>query len=138
MNTNKNIVASFLDKYGEERKIHHTRHGLKVLRRNSTLVLSINPIIGQMVGKKIKALRLKNDLTLESLCKKAGLASSTPKSRMWEIEKGVRGEGLRFGTLFALAIALGVEAGDLLPTTEEVIAETGIKIKTESILIKEE
>jgi len=130
MNSNKNVVAEFTDKYGDKRQIHHTRHGLKVKNKKTTPILMLNPVIGRLVGEKIREKRKERGMTLEELCVKAGISSSTPKSRMWEIEKGVRGEGLRFGTLYVLAIALDVEVDELLPTKEEVMDMAGLKFNT--------
>lgn len=134
MNSNKNIVAEYKDKFGDKRRIHQTRHGLKVKREKSTVVLTLNPVVAKLTGQKIKKMREESGLTLAELCLSAGLSSATPKSRMWEIENNVRGEGLRFGTLFAIAIALQVEASDLLPTTKEVLAEADIKSVTNTAL----
>jgi len=136
MNSNNNVVAVFKDKYGEERRIHNTRSGLKVERKNSTLSLHLNKIAGVLVGQKIKALRLQKGLTLEELCMKSGIVSATPKSRMWEIENSLRKEGIRLGTLFALSISLGVEPHELLPTTREVMEHADIKVQNVSILRK--
>jgi transcriptional regulator with XRE-family HTH domain len=79
-------------------------------------------------------LRLAQGLTLEELCLRAGLVSATPKSRMWEIENGTRKEGLRFGTLFALAHALGVEASDLLPSVAEALCLADISEQSRTSL----
>jgi hypothetical protein len=40
---------------------------------------------------------------------------------MWEIETGSRHTGVRFGTLYALAIALQVPVTNLIPTVDEVL-----------------
>jgi len=43
-----------------------------------------------------------------------------PKEYMWSIENAVRDNGVRIGTLFAIARALGCEVGDLLPNVSDV------------------
>ena len=130
MNSNGEVRAQFVDRYGEEREIHATRQGLTVKRRRSTVVLTLNPVVSVLVGRLITAERQRQGLTLAQLSIRAGIVSPTPKSRMWEIEKGVRREGVRFGTLYAVAAALGVEPTTLLPTTKEVFEEAGIEVTT--------
>lgn len=115
-----NEVATYTDRYGDERTIHRTRHGLKVKRQGQTPILALNPAVAELVGARIRELRLERGWTLEELATRCGITSGHPKSRMWAIENSGRGEGIRFGTLYTLAIALGVEATDLLPTVEQV------------------
>ena len=113
--SNKDLVAHFTDRYGTERIVHHTRHGLMVKRATVTVALALNQPISLYIGQRIKEERLAAGLTLEELCLRAGLAAAVPKARMWEIENSIRQQGLRMGTLYALAAALGVEATSLLP-----------------------
>lgn len=125
MNSNNGIVAEFENRFGEKRVIHQTRHGLKVKRQGSTVVHKLNRTAAPLVGQRIKAARLAAGLTLAELCEKAGLASATPKSRMWEIENNVRKEGMRLGTLYAIAAALDVSICTLMPRVEEVLDACG-------------
>lgn len=111
---------TFTDKYGDARAIHRTRHGLQVKRTNLTPVIKLNQAMAALVGDRIRALRIERGYGLAELCERAGIVSATPKSRMWELENAVRKEGMRLGTLYALAIALDVEVCELLPTTDEV------------------
>jgi hypothetical protein len=53
---------------------------------------------------------------------------------MWEIENGVRKEGVRFGTLYAIAIALDVEVSDLIPTRAEVVELAPVEVVVEPTL----
>lgn len=122
MNTNKGVVATFTDRYGTERKVHATRHGLTVKREAQTVALKLNQQIAGMIGTNIREARIARGWSLEELCIKAGLASATPKNRMWEIENSIRKEGIRLGTLYALAAALDVEPASLLPSLETVMA----------------
>ena len=126
-NTNAKIVAEYTDRYGDTRKIHQTRHGLKVKRENTTVALQLNQLIGIGIGQNIKRTREQRGMTLEQLCVKAGLASATPKSRMWEIENSIRKEGIRLGTLYAIAFALGVEPQELLPSLSEMLIQSEVK-----------
>lgn len=113
-------LATFVDKYGEERTIHKTRHGLRVKRENVTPILALNPVVAGLIGERVRALRIERGWELAELAHRIGVRGGHPKNRMWEIERGTRGEGIRLGTLYALAIALGVEVTDLMPTVDEV------------------
>lgn len=89
-------------------------------RTNATPILEINPVVGVMVGKRIREIRQERGLTMKELAERCGMASGHPKARMYEIEVGARREGLRFGTLYVIAMALGVEVCDLMPSVREV------------------
>lgn len=119
-------IATYTDRFGDERVIHKTRHGLKVKRTHVTPILAINPVVGQMVGAKVREIRIKQGLTMQELAERCGMTAGHPKQRMYEIEVGTRQEGLRFGTLYALAMALGVEVSDLMPSVSEVTDAAGV------------
>ena len=119
------VVVDFTDKYGDKRTIHKTRHGLKLKRQRQTNALILNPIIGQLMGQRIRKARLSRGMTMAELCHRAGISSATPKSRIYEIEVGQRREAIRFGTLFAIAIALDVTPASLMPSVREVLAALG-------------
>ncbi len=135
MHTNKGVRATFTDRFGETREIHHTRHGLTVKRQNSTVALQLNQVVAAGIGDRIRAERERQGLTLAELCIKAGLVSTTPKSRMWEIENSVRKEGVRLGTLYAIAVALGVTPMCLLPSIEEVLERASVGTATVKMLV---
>jgi hypothetical protein len=125
MTTPKEIP--FTDSYGDERVIRkRVSGGFSVKRDAVTPILAINREVSCLVGKRIHALRVERGLTLVELATRIGAGTGNPKQRMWQIENpGVRetGEtygGMRLGTLYALAIALGVEVIDLLPAVSEV------------------
>jgi DNA-binding Xre family transcriptional regulator len=120
-------VAEFQDKYGDTKTIHKTRHGLKVKRDNLTPILQMNQAIAGMFGERIKKLREERGYTLEELAHRIGIRSGHPKNRMWEIENTVRREGVRMGTLYAIAMALEVEVSELLPSVSEVAEEAGVR-----------
>ena len=130
MRSHKDLELKFTDKFGEERTVHHTHNGFRLKNRESTVVLHLNPIVGSLVGQRIKQERERQKLTLANLCIKSGLVSVLPKSRMWEIENNVRVQGIRFGTLYAIAMALSVEARELLPSNAEVKEHSGLSIKS--------
>lgn len=111
----------FEDKFGDIRTIHHNQSPngpLRVKRLRVTPVLALNQHVGVAVGKRVHDLRVKRGLTLLELAERAGLLGG--KARMWEIENSLRVQGVRLGTLFALAMALGVEVSALLPSVAEV------------------
>ncbi len=112
MNTNKEIVATFEDRYGEKRHIHNTRHGLTLKRRQDTACQILSKMISGYVGERVKALRLKKEMTRQELCTRAGIShSGNGKERIYAIENNSRSCGVRFGTVYQLAIALecGIE-----------------------------
>lgn len=125
------IVASFIDKYGETRHLRQSgKRRIQVAKNTDTVSHKMNRVAASMIGSRIKECRLAAGLTLEELCVRAGLVSATPKSRMWEIENAIRQEGMRMGTLFALAHALNCEVGDLLPTVSAVSEMAGVSVET--------
>ena len=127
MSLTQGVVASFEDKYGETRKIHKTRHGLALKRQTDTVIFRFTRPIGLLIGARIRARREALGLSLAGLCLRAGMSSTTPKSRMWEIENATRNDGIRFATLYAIAIALECQPFDLMPTTQEVLELSGIR-----------
>lgn len=132
--TEETELASFENRYGEKKIIHITRSGLRVKNNRSTVVIELNRKIAVMMGVNIKKRRLELGLTLEDVCIKAGLSSTTPKSRIWEIENSQAKQGLRFGTLYALSIALETTPEKLMPTLEDVLDGAGIISVSETTL----
>jgi len=122
MNVTGGIVATYTDRYGDERKIHRSKNGrLAVKNESSTVALTLNRTVGKLIGGRIRDRRIAAGLTLEELCVRSGLVSVSPKSRMWEIENSIRSEGVRLGTLYAIATALECEVAELMPPLEEVL-----------------
>lgn len=136
MNTNANIVATFTDRFGDERKIHATRHGMTVKRRADTHCQVLGKAISGYVGERIRAIRQRKEMTLEELGLRAGLTTgSNLKQRVFELEHN-RGGGMRLGTIYQMAIALDVEITELMPSTEIVKQMTGAKLENASILAR--
>lgn len=128
-------TAVFVDAAGDERvlvKRKGPRTHWQVQNKRTTPALALNRAVAKLIGLRIRQLRLDQGLTLASLCERAGLVSANPKARMREIEVGERREGMRLGTLYALAAALGVSPGSLLPKTEAVLAEAGVTMETQT------
>lgn len=133
-NRDSKPLAKFTNRYGEEKIVHLTQSGLRVKNNSSTVVLTLNTKVAELMAARIKARRLKLGLTLEEVCTRAGISTTTPKSRMWEIENNTAKQGLRFGTLYALAIALECKPSDLMPSVDEVRAGASIETVTETTL----
>ena len=123
------IVAEFVDKFGTTRQLRRIGQRRIALAKNTdTVSHKLNRVAAKMIGAKIRDKRLAAGLTLEELCTRAGLVAAIPKSRMWEIENSIRREGVRTGTLFALAKALNCEVVDFIPTVAEVCELAGVAI----------
>lgn len=128
--TKGTVVAEFVDKYGDTRKIRQIgRKRVSIEKKSDTVSHHLNRAAASLIAQNIKAARIRAGLTLEEACLRAGLKSDNPKERMWDIENAHRKEGLRFGTLYAIALALNCEAASLLPTTEEVRALAGASVE---------
>jgi hypothetical protein len=61
------------------------------------------------------------------LAVRCGMVNGHPKNRMYEIEAGQRRQGVRLGTLYAIAAALNVEATSFLPPVSDVLAKADVK-----------
>jgi transcriptional regulator with XRE-family HTH domain len=73
------------------------------------------------IGKRLKTLREKRNLTLRALAAKAGV----PQSTLSMVENGTRpGAGLRLGTVKRLCWALGVGIGELAGSIDEEMRPT--------------
>lgn len=134
MKSNRNIEATYVDRYGDTRTVHYSKGRLSVKQETKTVFLSLCQPIARKIGNKIKERRLQQGLTLEQLCIRAGIASSTPKSRMYEIENASRGQGIKLGTIYALARALSCQPQDLMPSLEEALEDGDIVEETTPIL----
>jgi transcriptional regulator with XRE-family HTH domain len=74
--------------------------------------------VGPLVGERVAKLRKARGWTRPELATFAGITGH--QQRIYEIERAKRKHGLRMGTLYALALALGVEPCDLLPKARDV------------------
>lgn len=123
----KNPVATFVDEYGEEQIIHRPKgRRLSVFRGMNTPALKLNRAIAVLSGKLIKKRRVELGLSQKQLCQRAGLANVNPKQYIWAIENATRTNGIRQGTLFALAYALECDPCDLLPTIKDAMKEAEV------------
>ncbi len=139
----ENIVSrgftqvEFVDQYGDKRTIYRqSGDALRIKKKSDTVSHILNRAAAELTGDNIRARRIAAGLTLDGLLQKAGLAAGPGqgKARMWEIETasrtrngtGRQAQGVRFGTLYAIAIALECEVADLLPSAKEVADKAGV------------
>ena len=126
-------VAEFVDDYGERRVIHRnkkTSKTLSVFREATTPTLRMNRAVAVLLGQNIRTRRLALNLSPRDLCERAGLIDQNPKQRVHAMESAARREGIRLGTLYALAHALECLPGDLLPPMADVLELAGAERKT--------
>lgn len=125
MNRKPRIIAEFIDEYEEKRVVHRNRHGqIRMKRTRETVGEALSNAAGSLAGANIRRLRKERGLTMVELARRAGLTPT--KQRMYEIEKS-QSAGVRLGTIYALAGALGVSIGDILPTVPEVFKVAEVK-----------
>lgn len=123
------IAAKVIDQFGDERIVHRVKgRRLSVKRAGNTPAHALNRAVAVALGRRIRQAREAAGMSLADLCIRAGLASATPKQRMYEIERGHRREGMRLGTLYAIAIALELSPADLLPSPNEVTVAAGVRM----------
>lgn len=123
------VVAEFIDEYGEKQTIHRPKgRRLSVFKGLNTPVLRMNRAIAELMGARIKARRLELGLSLKEVAYRAGMQTVSPKQYIHRIENPLshRKEGIRMGTLYALAYALECGPQDLLPSAYEVMALAGV------------
>lgn len=128
--------VTFTDQYGEERTIYRQKgQALRIKKRADSISHVLNRSAAIMVGQRIKAKRIERGYTLDELLIRAGLtaAPGCAKQRMHEIESAgnlrktaTQKQGIRFGTLYALAMALECPVADLLPSSEDVQKHAGV------------
>src|SRR3990167_9862240 len=111
---------------GRKRTIRKTRYGLQLQRIRSTVPIALNRVVGPLIGKRIQQARRAKRMSLADLCERAGIVAAEPKARMWEIENSIRKEGLRLGTLYAIALALAVDVATLLRSAQEIADAAGV------------
>lgn len=126
--TPKKVVATYVDTYGDERIIHSPQGGkaLRVANTSDTPCLRMNRAVGILMGGKIRARRTELGITAKALCERMGLANTNAKQYIYGIETAFRAQGVRLGTLYALADALECEITDLLPAPVDVRAMAGV------------
>lgn len=125
-----NPVAEFVDNYGETRVIHRKRgRRLSVFNGGDTPVLRMNRAAAILSGGLIKQKRIERGLTARELCLRAGFVDVNPKQRIYALENATREQGVRLGTLYALAHALECDVSDLLPSLPDVLKLAGVRVQ---------
>ena len=123
------LVVEFEDQYGDKRIIHRTKGSrLSVKRMGNTPSHAMNRAAAVLIGQRIKSLRKAANLTMDDLCRLAGLSAAPGqgKARVYALENATRQEAMRIGTLYAVALALGVNPSELMPSSEEVAQLAGV------------
>lgn len=131
----KNLVATYVDSHGEERVIHSPKgRSLRRFDKSDTPQRRLNRAVAILLGHNIRDRRLALGLSQKDLCIRAGIVNSNPKQFISGIERAQRAEGMRLGTLFALATALECEPGLLLPSTAQAMETAGVGAKSQTTL----
>lgn len=124
----RNPIATFVDNYGEARIIHRLKgRRLSVFNGPGTPVQLMNRATAILMGKRIRARRKALGLSAKELVQRAGFVDVNPKQRVYAIETAGREQGIKLGTLYALAHALECSPCDLLPPLEEVMKAAGVQ-----------
>ncbi len=121
------VIAEFKDKFGDTRKVIQRGSRIRIAANQATPVLAMNREIAMAIGGRIREARLAAGFSLEDLAIRCGMISGWPKNRMYEIESGARATGIRFGTLYAIAAALNIEATDLMPSTHSILKKANVQ-----------
>lgn len=110
---------------------------MTVKRRGDTHCQVLGKVISTYVGERIRAIRQQKEMSMEELGLRAGLTTgSNLKQRVYAIEHNLRDCGMRFGTLYQIAIALEVEITELMPSTETIKAMTGARLMNAAVLAR--
>jgi DNA-binding Xre family transcriptional regulator len=130
------VIATITDKFGEDRRVVQRGSRIRIANTAISPILAMNREAAVIIGGKIRDARIARGFTLEELAIRVGITSGWPKNRMYEIESGPRAQGVRIGTLYAIAAALNIEVAALLPSVAEVLARTDVgRVPSETITI---
>ena len=99
-NDHSGLVATHINQYGEEKRLHRTRKGWQMQSNHNTVIRELMRVIGPMIGQRVRSARIKAGLTMEQLGERCGLKLAKPKHRIYEIEKGARGHGITISILY--------------------------------------
>lgn len=117
-------IGIFTDEYGEERVVRRLRKGkVAVARQRTRPAIALTKSIGEYVGQRVREERLKRHLTANDLAEMAGLTGG--KQRIFWIENCMD-NGVRIGTVYALAYALDLQPQDLLPPLDWALEAAGV------------
>jgi DNA-binding Xre family transcriptional regulator len=132
----RNPVAAYTDKNGDERIIHAPKgRSVRRFEGSDTPQRRMNRAAAIFIGQAVRERRMELGMTQKDLCIRAGLVNTNPKAYICDLEMARRAEGMRLGTLFALAVALQCEVADLLPPNEAVMEMAGVGTKVETTIV---
>lgn len=121
---NIRTIGTFTDEYGEERVVRRLRKGkVAVARQRTRPAIALTKAIGEYVGQRVRQERLKRGITANDLADMAGLSGG--KQRIYWIENCMD-NGVRIGTVYALAHALGLPPTDFLPPLDWALEAAGV------------
>lgn len=129
------IIATVRDRFDEPRNVVQRGSRIRIANTGTTLTLEMNREAAILIGKKIRQLRTDRGLGLEQLAIMCGITSGWPKNRMHEIEMCVRQQGVRIGTLYAIAAALKVEVSELMPSVADVMKMAKVAKGAQSVVV---
>ena len=123
-------VGEMVDKYGDVRIVHRRANGrLAVKRQGQTVSLNLNRTIAYAVSNNIRRLRKKAGLTYAELASRAGMPGG--KQQAYHMENPTIRGSVKLGTVYAVAIALGVKLSDILPRPTDVLDKSDIEWGTD-------
>lgn len=115
------VIATIKDKFGEDRRVVQRGSRIRIAQNTATPILAMNREVSVLIGQKIRLARQAAGLSLEECAIRSGIVSGWPKNRMYEIETANRQQGVKIGTLYAIACALGVEVSEFMPSVADVM-----------------
>jgi DNA-binding Xre family transcriptional regulator len=129
------VIAVIRDRFDEPRNIVQRGSRIRVANNDATATIAMNREVAIVIGERIRAARLARGLSLEELAIRSGITSGWPKNRMHEIESCTRKQGVRMGTLYAIAAALNVEVSTLLPSVSEILGKAEVQKVTAKMVV---
>lgn len=134
MNTNAKKTIQFVNENGELKTLHWSRNNNKFVIKHEprTLPTVLTHAVNELIGPILRTKRQELGLSMGQVGTRAGLMRDTKyaKHRMYEIEKGSKfrkSQGIKIGTLYAIAHAMKIEPAELLPKLEDVLNLSGAK-----------
>lgn len=117
-----NRVAQFIDKVGEQREIivGHNRR-LRVKNHQDSLTNLLATATARLIGQRIRLARQAVSMSASGLAQRIGVEGGNPKNQICNLEKQFRNHGIKTGTIYAVALAVGIEPHELLPSLREVL-----------------
>ena len=126
------VLVEFADQFGEKQVVHRGANGRLAIRRKApTVSLAMTHVVGKYIGTRVHAERVARGWTMETLAERAGLKGG--KQAIYHVEQALS-TGVRIGTLYAIAAALGISPTALLPPIEWVVQEANARFQARESL----